>query len=307
VLTEQAHGVFVISVTPFTDQGAVDYASVDSVVEFYLEKGVHGVTILGMMGEAPKLSFEESSAFAAHVLQRVRQRVPVVVGVSNAGLDNLRCLALSSMDAGAAGVLVAPVPTVRTDGQLHAYYASLFEALGPDVPVIYQDYPLATGVHLSVQTFNEMVRDFPQLVMLKHEDWPGLGKISQIRATAERDGLRRVSILVGNGGLFLPLELRRGADGAMTGFAYPEMLVRVCELFRAGEREAAEDLYDDFLPLVRYEHQPGFGLAVRKEILRRRGAIASAAVRRPGPALDTADHEELDRLLARLARRREED
>jgi len=302
VLTEQAHGVYVISVTPFTDEGAVDYASVDSVVDFYLEKGVRGLTILGMLGEAPKLTFEEASTFTRHVLKRVDDRVPVVVGVSNPGLDNLSRLAQFAKDAGASGVLVAPIPSLKTDTQLYDYYASVFEALGPEVRVVCQDYPLMTGVHLSVATFNQMVRDFPQLVMLKHEDWPGLRKISQIRETAARDGGRRVSILVGNGGLFLPLELQRGADGAMTGFAYPDVLARVCELFTAGDSEAAEDLYDAYLPLLRYEHQPGYGLAVRKELLRRRGAIASSAVRKPGPVLTKADHEEIDRLLARLAR-----
>jgi 4-hydroxy-tetrahydrodipicolinate synthase len=305
MLTEEARGVYVISVTPFADDGAIDYASVDSVVEFYLEKGVRGITILGMMGEAPKLSFEEASAFARHVLKRVAERVPVVVGVSNPGLDNLSRLAHAAKDAGAAGVLVAPTPTIKTDPQLYDYYAAVCEALGPEIPVVYQDYPLTTGVHLSVTTFNQMVRDFPQVVMLKHEDWPGLRKISQIRETATRDGLRRVSILVGNGGLFLPLELRRGADGAMTGFAYPDVLARVCELSAAGDAEAAEDLYDRYLPLLRYEHQPGFGLAVRKELLRRRGAIASARVRKPGPALTQADHLEIDRFLARLARKGE--
>jgi 4-hydroxy-tetrahydrodipicolinate synthase len=302
VLTEEARGVYVISVTPFTDAGAIDYASVDSVVEFYLEKGVRGLTILGMMGEAPKLGFEEALAFTRHVLKRVDDRVPVVVGVSNPGLDNLVRLAHSARDAGASGFLVAPIPSLKTDVQLYDYYASVFEALGPEVRVVYQDYPFITGVHLSVATFNRMVRDFPQLVMHKHEDWPGLRKISQIRETAARDGGRRVSILVGNGGLFLPLELQRGADGAMTGFAYPDVLAQVCELFKAGDSGAAEDLYDRYLPLLRYEHQPGFGLAVRKELLRRRGAIASAALRKPGPALTQADHQEIDRFLARLAR-----
>src|SRR5262249_9439833 len=97
-----------------------------------------------------------------------------------------------------------------------------------------------------------------------------------------------------------PQELHRGADGAMTGFAYPEMLVQLCETFFAGRAEEAEDIFDNYLPLVRHEQQIGIGLAIRKEILRRRGAIASAAVRAPGPRLDRDDSEELDRLMHRL-------
>ena len=111
------------------------------------------------------------------------------------------------------------------------------------------------------------------------------------------------AVLTGNGGLYLPLELHRGADGAMTGFAFPEMLVRVCALHEAGDAAGAEDLFDAYLPLVRYEQQIGAGLAIRKETLRRRGVIASAMTRAPGPSMDSDDHAELDRLIARLKRR----
>ena len=303
MLNEQAKGVYVIAVTPFTETGEIDEPSVDRVVDFYLENGVHGLTILGMMGEAPKLTFEESLALARRVLARVAGRVPVVVGVSHPGLANLVRLARSSVDAGAAGVLVAPQAGLRVDDQVFGYYASVCEVLGEAVPVVVQDYPQSTGVYLSVPTFNRLVRDFPQIVMLKHEDCPGLGKLTAVRDTAAREGLRRVSILVGNGGLYFPQELQRGVDGAMTGFAYPEMLVGVFERFAVGDREGAEDLFDTYLPLVRHEQQPGFGLAVRKEILRRRGAIACAALRSPGPRLMPADHQELDGLIGRLQRR----
>ena len=139
------------------------------------------------------------------------------------------------------------------------------------------------------------------MVMLKHEDWPGLNKISRVR-DASAQGLRRVSLLVGNGGLYLPQELARGADGAMTGFAYPEMLVEVVALHHAGEPDKAEDLFDAYLPLVRHEQQPGFGLALRKEVLRRRGVISSARVRSPGPKLNSIDLNELTRLTDRVER-----
>ena len=302
-LSEAAKGVFIISVTPFDEDGGLDLTSAARLVDFYIDRGVDGITILGMMGEAAKLTPQESTDFAAFVVKRVDGRLPVVVGVSGVGLDNLARLTASVMDDGAAGVMVAPPPGLATDEKIRAYYAALCEALGPDVPLVYQDYPQATGVHLSVPTFNRLVDDHPQIVMLKHEDCPGLGKISEVRESAERDGRRRVSILVGNGGLYLPQELARGADGAMTGFAYPEMLVEVYRLFAAGETERAEDLFDTYLPLVRHEQQPGFGLALRKEVLRRRGIIANARTRKPGPSLSARDQAELDHLMARLQRR----
>jgi len=297
------NGVYIISVTPFTDQGDIDWASVDSLVEFYIAKGVSGVTILGMMGEAHKLAETESAAFAKYFIERVASRVPVIVGVSNAGVDSLVHLSKSVMDAGAAGVMIAPAAGLKTEVQIRDYFATVFKRLGPSLPVCFQDYPLGSGVNISVPAFLQLVDDHPSLVMFKHEDWPGLKKLQQVRRACDGQARRRISILCGNGGLYLPQELHRGADGAMTGFAYPEMLVDVCQTFFAGRSEDAEDLFDVYLPLVRHEQQIGIGLAIRKEILRRRGAIKSAAVRMPGPRLDKDDLEELDGLMDRLERR----
>jgi len=199
--------------------------------------------------------------------------------------------------------MVAPTPGLKGDRGVYDYYAQVFQLLGPSIPVVLQDYPQANGVHLDVDTFHRLVDGFPQLVMLKHEDAPGLGKLSRIRAESAAAGRRRVSILIGNGGLYYIQELQRGADGAMTGYAYPEMLVQVHRRFAAGDQDGAEDLYDAHLPLLKHEQQVGFGLLLRKEILRRRGAIASAKVRAPGGQLSATDHAELDRLIYRLERR----
>ena len=302
-LTEEASGVFIISATPFSEDGAIDFDSLDRLVDFYLERGVTGMTILGMMGEAPKMTGEESRTIITRVLGRVANRVPVVVGVSNAGLDNLASLAGFAMDEGAAGVMVAPQAVARTDEGVVAYFETVAERLGPDTPVVYQDFPLTTNMPISAAAFTRIVARCPSVVMLKHEDWPGLSKLSQVRAAAEATGARRVSILCGNGGLYLPQELSRGADGAMTGFAFPEMLVQVVQRHRDGDADGAEDLFDAYLPVVRHEQQPGFGLAVRKEILRRRGIIASATCRAPGPKLDKAGQGELTHMLDRLGRR----
>jgi 4-hydroxy-tetrahydrodipicolinate synthase len=303
-LDEQARGIYPISATPFTDDGAIDWESADRLTDFYLQCGVHGLTLLGMMGEAQKLTLEEAAAFATRVIRRVDGRVPVVVGVSAGGLAPLAELTRRVMDEGAAAVLVAPPTGLRTDDQIFDYVRGVVGALGPDVPVIYQDYPPTTNVYLSSTLFLRMVRAFAPLVMLKLEDCPGLDKLTRIRADSGRDSLRRVSVLIGNGGLYFPQFLQRGADGAMTGFAFPDVLVQVYERFVAGDRAGAEDLFDAYLPLVVYEQQPGYGLAVRKEILRRRGAIRSAAARAPGPRLGPADAAEIDALMARLERRR---
>jgi 4-hydroxy-tetrahydrodipicolinate synthase len=200
--------------------------------------------------------------------------------------------------------MIAPAPTLRTDEQIVGYFDKVNETLGPRVPWVLQDHPVATGVQMSTGVILRILKNSPTCVMLKHEDCPGLAKLSALRAASQRGEVQRVSILTGNGGgLFLPEELTRGADGAMTGFAYPEMMVDVCRAHAAGEVERAHDLFDAYLPLARYEQQPGIGLAVRKHLLVERGVIASSAVRRPGPKLAAADIADLARLTRRQARR----
>lgn len=301
-LNEQAKGVYIIAATPFTDEGAVDLQSVDTLTDFYLGCGVHGFTLLGMMGEAHKLTADESMSVVNRVIGRAQGR-QVIVGVSHAGLENVRRLSHEAMMAGASGVMVAPPPGLKGDEGLYNYYAQVFEALGSNIPVVYQDYPQTTGVYLPVNVFERLVDDFGQLVMLKHEDAPGLAKLTKVREGEKKPGRRRVSILVGNGGLYYPQEMRRGADGAMTGFAWPEMLVQVYDLFAGGRPDEAEDLFDIYLPLVRHEVQPAIGLALRKEVLFRRGAIKSPRQRAPGSSLTATDRTELDGLMARLERR----
>jgi 4-hydroxy-tetrahydrodipicolinate synthase len=300
-ISETTRGVYIISPTPFDEHGAVDFKSTDSLLDFYVDKGVTGITVLGILGEATKLSPDESKTFLDHVLKRVGGDKPVVVGASNPGTDNLVRFANDAMERGAAGLMIAPLAGLTNDDQIFAYWETILTRLGPDIPVCYQDYPQTTGVVTSVSVLHRLIDAFPNLVMLKHEEGSGLSKITRLRERSDAGKGRRISILVGNGGLYLPQELRRGVDGAMTGFAYPEMLVGVVEKFFAGDAEGAEDLFDRYLPLLRHEQQLGFGLAVRKEVLRRRGAIACAATRHPGPRLTAYDHQELDGLMARLA------
>ncbi|MDN4015371.1 dihydrodipicolinate synthase family protein [Zwartia panacis] len=297
---ETAEGVYLITVTPFKDNGDLDLASTDRMVDFCLERGVTGLTILGIMGEATKLTAEESRQFVRQVLARVQGKVPVVVGASAAGFAPMSELTKSVMDMGAAGVMVAPPSTVRTDDQICSYFDMVTETLGPDVPWCLQDHPTSTGVQMSSSVVLRILKNSPTCVMLKHEDFPGLAKLSAVRQAIEKGDLRKISILTGNGGgLFLPEEMVRGANGAMTGFAYPEMMVDVVNAFKAGNVERAFDIFDCYLPLAKYEQQAGVGLAVRKHLLAQRGAIASAAVRKPGPKLSALDLADIARLVAR--------
>src|SRR5580658_908501 len=301
-LTAEARGVFPIAPTPFHPDGRIDFESLDRLMDFYVGIGADGCTILGILGEAPKLDAAE----AIDVVRRCVRRapgLPFIVGVSAPGFAAMRGLARAAADAGAAAVMIAPPSSLRTDDQIVTYYAQAVEAIGADIPFVIQDYPLTLSVIMTPGVIKRIVEDNPSCVILKHEDWPGLEKISGLRSFQRQGAMRPISILTGNGGLFLDFEMERGADGANTGYAFPEMLIDVVRLSRGGERESAHDLFDAHLPLLRYEQQPGVGLAVRKYVMMRRGLLAHEAQRKPGAGLTAAARAEVDYLLARLARR----
>ena len=301
-LTSDARGVFPIAPTPFGPDGRIDFDSLDRLMDHYVAIGADGCTILGILGEAPKLDAAE----AIDVVRRCVKRapgLPFIVGVSAPGFAAMRGLARAAADAGVAAVMIAPPSSLRTDDQIVTYYAQAVEAIGADIPFVIQDYPLTLSVIMTPGVIKRIVEDNPSCVMLKHEDWPGLEKISGLRGFQRQGAMRPISILTGNGGLFLDFEMERGADGANTGYAFPEMLIDVVRLSREGERDEAHDLFDAHLPLLRYEQQPGVGLAVRKYVMMRRGLLAHDAQRKPGVALTAAARGEVDYLLARLARR----
>ena len=300
-LTATGTGVFPIAPTPFAPDGAIDWASVDRLFEFYARIGSDGMTVLGIMGEAPKLEPQESLAIVKRAVAIMGGK-PIVVGVSAPGFAAMRALAREAMEAGAAGVMIAPPNTLRTDDQIVTYYAQAADAIGGDVPFVVQDYPLITSVVMTPGVIRRIATDNANCVMLKAEDWPGLEKISTLRKWQAEGSLKPMSILVANGGLFLDFEMERGADGSNTGYAFPEMLIDVVRLSKAGERDRAHDLFDAHLPLLRYEQQPGAGLAVRKYVLTKRGILTHDAQRKPGAGLSATAKAEVDFLLQRLAR-----
>jgi 4-hydroxy-tetrahydrodipicolinate synthase len=301
-LDHTAKGVYPIAPTPFHADGSIDFASIDGMTEFYRKIGSTGMTVLGVMGEAPKLDGAEAIEVAKRFIKAAGD-LPVIVGVSAPGFAAMTSLARASMDAGAAGVMIAPPNTLRTDDQICGYYRQAVEAIGTDVPWVIQDYPLNFTVVMTPGVIKRIVTENPSCVMVKHEDWPGLEKISALRGWQEDGSLRPISILCGNGGLFLDFETERGASGAMTGYAFPDMLVDVVRLTAEGKRDDAHDVFDAHLPLLRYEQQPAVGLAIRKYVMAKRGIIASDAQRKPLVGMSAKARAEVDFLLGRLARK----
>ena len=292
-------GVIAIATTPFNNKNTIDFESVDSLSEYYLESKVSGVTILGVMGEAHKLNIEEQKLLIKRYIGKLINSVPVIVGVSNPGLDNLELLSKFSMDTGASGVMISGYNGLKNDDHIKNYFNQVIERT-QDIPICLQDYPPTTNVYFSESVINDVMENYPSIEMFKHEDSPGHNKLSRLLRYRDSNLNKKYSVFVGNGGLYVPQELERGADGIMTGFAFTEILVNLYDLFSNNQKAIAEDLFDIFLPLIRHEQQFGIGLGLRKYVLQKRGIIKSLKVRSPGPVLTEDDIKEIEHLLIRL-------
>ncbi len=288
---EQLHGVYNILTTPFNPNGELDETSLRHLTESVIQMGVTGLTILGVAGEAHKLTEPESRRLIDVVMGVNNGRVPIVIGASRDGTDTTIAACKEAERLGAAGVMIAPPTFAQPGPALTEHFRRVGDAIG--VPITLQDYPPVNGVTLSPRAMAEIVEAVPQITTIKLEDPPTPQRIAQTRSLTGD----RVSIVGGSGGMYLLDELRRGGSGTMTGFAFPEVLVAIWNAWSSGDRERAATTYYTYLPVLVFEGQPRIGVAVRKEILRRRGLIDHATVRHPGPSLVAGVVEDLDEML----------
>jgi 4-hydroxy-tetrahydrodipicolinate synthase len=285
-------GVCTITLTPFTDEGDVDLGSIDSLTELYLDSGVHGLTTLGIMGEAHKLSDAERQAVMQRYLSAAAGSVPVVVGCSAAATRVTVERAREAEEAGAAAVMVAPPNNVRNLDLVFEHYRRVAEAVS--LPVVVQDEPVNTGVVMPAPFIARLVNEIEGCRYVKLEEAPTTIKITSLLEKIQGDA----GIFGGLGGMYFYEELVRGAAGIMTGFAYQEILVRTYELFSKGRKREAQEYFFRYLPLIRFEAQLGVGgVGIRKEIFKLRGVISSSHVRFPAPALDAETLKELGELV----------
>jgi 4-hydroxy-tetrahydrodipicolinate synthase len=278
-------GVYNIMVTPFDGNDRIDEESLRSVVDFQVAKGAHGLTILGLLGEGQKLSDAERDFVIDTVMDQVKGRIPVVVTTSHMSPTVVIERSKRAKELGAEGVMVAPPTLLRNMDAVAQFYATLKKEL--DMPIVVQDEPVATNVIMPASFLANN-----GLPIIKLEDPPVPQKITQI-LNQNPDA----QILGGLGGQYFIEELERGAVGTMTGFAFTEALIEMYDLFNAGKQQEARDLFYKYTPILRYEGQANVSVSIRKEILKRRGAIKHADVRTPGAKLDAPGMEELTKLL----------
>lgn len=282
-------GVHSIMPTPFTDTGALDLASMETLTSFLIERGVDGLVVLGTLGEAPKLDEAEQERVLSAVVAAAASRVPVFAGCAAAGSDLAARRGARFIELGASGLLVTP-PPVQSDTVILEYYRCVHDAT--DKPIVVQDYPASTDILLAPALISQLHDEMPRIAAIKLEHQPTGSKITALRKLGSD-----ISILGGLGAQYYYEELERGSDGMMSGFSYPEILVAIQRAYDAGDSKTAREIFYRACPLIRYEFQPGIGLALRKEIYRRRGAIASGFVRHPGQQIDPALIKELDQIL----------
>jgi 4-hydroxy-tetrahydrodipicolinate synthase len=287
-------GVFPILVTPFDEREEIDLESFTRMVRFMADIGVDGVTILGVLGESNRLGDSERERLIRAAVSAVGGRIPVIVGTSHKGTIATRHLSQMAEALGAEAVMVAPSrEPVPGEEKVFEYFRQVAD--GISIPIVVQDHPSSTEVHLSVPLLLRLVNEIPRVGCLKEEAPPTPAKI---HALVKGMTGRKVPVLTGLGALYGIFDLEQGSSGFMTGFAFPEVLAAIVREVRRGRMDAAWDLYRRFLPLIVFEQQPGVG--IRKEIYRMRGLIQAACVRHPGAGVSPAAADQLRALLARI-------
>ncbi len=287
-------GVYNITPTPFATDGTLDERSLATLTRYLIDKRVDGLTILGVLGEADKVSESERDRIVATVVETADGRVPVCVGTSHAGTDVCVEYSRRAQKLGAKAVMVGPPKLARSsDASFRRHYLTIAEAI--EVPIVIQDYPPASGVFMGVDFLAAIGEESPQCRFVKLEDEPTPAKIGELLAANPN-----MAVFGGLGGMMLLEELKRGAVGTMTGFAFPEVLVDICRRFFKGDIDGATEVFYRFCPLIRFENQARINVALRKHIYHVNGAINSPHVRAPGAALDRGTLEDLNDLLHRL-------
>ncbi len=289
-------GVHNVMATPFLPDESLDEASIRSLVGYCAAAGCDGILMLGVLGEADRLSDDERETVIRTAIEAAGGRLQVTVGITHQSTVVTRARALAAANAGATAVMVSPPVGSAAGPALHAHFARVADGLS--VPVVVQDHPTSSGVKLPVEFIAGLAGVLPPGGVVKLEDPPAAPKIAALLAKTDA-----FTVLGGLGGVALMQELEAGSIGTMTGFALPDVLVRIVSAFRRGDVDAAYRSFDEALPVIVFEAQPGAGVGLRKELLRQRGAIAHATVRQPAPAPNPTLLSALETLLRRLEMR----
>jgi 4-hydroxy-tetrahydrodipicolinate synthase len=286
-------GVYPIVNTTFNEDGTLDLVSQRRLVRFLIDAGVHGLGLFGNASEGYALAEAERRHLTKVILEEAAGAVPVVVSSGYTGTDVAVALSVEAQEAGADALMILPPYYLKPDAEgVYHYFASISRAVR--IPIMVQDAPLMTQVPMGAELLARMARELDNVRMVKVEAPPTPPKISRLKQLAGD----QLTLFGGLNGHFLLEELARGAVGTMPGSDMPDVFVRIWEAARRGDHAFARAEFGRALPLIRYELQPGMGVAVMKQNLCDAGIIASARTRHPTRTLEAADLAEIRSLRA---------
>jgi 4-hydroxy-tetrahydrodipicolinate synthase len=282
-------GVIPILVTPFNEDESVDTHSIQTMIRLMQNIGVQGITILGVLGEANRLSDNERELVISSAIEAAGQ-LPVIVGTSAAGTRSVINHNQLAKKLGASAVMITPqAEAVPSDEKVFTHFHSILNET--DLPVVLQDHPASTGVHMATDLIFKMLDELTGFCGVKLEAVPTAPKLRSLKT---RYG-NKVSVMTGLGALYGAFDLEAGSDGFNTGFAFPEVLIALTKMAKKNDWDSLQEIYQRFLPLIVYEQHPG--VAIRKELLKMRGAIRTARVRSPGVQGTDSIHKTLSKLI----------
>lgn len=287
-------GVYPILPTPFRNDESVDLDSYAGIIRFMTEIGVDGITILGVLGEANRLIDAERKVVIQTAIESAAGKIPVIVGTSHSGTRATIQLSQMAANLGASGIMVTPhrEPT-PIEQRIFDHFSTVGSEI--DIPIVLQDHPISTQVNMSLDLVLRMVNEIETIACIKQEAVPSPARVGALIAGMSN---RRLPILTGLGALYGGYELLAGADGFMTGFAFPEILQAMTHASASGDTNKAFETYSRYLPLIVFEGQPG--VAVRKDLFRLRGLMPSSTVRKPAESITDSARYQLEEVICRV-------
>eukprot|EP01083_Nonionella_stella_P272307 923325_1 len=281
------NGIWPIIATPFNEDETINYTVFEKIINFYSnEVGVNGCTITGVLGESNRLLDDERKNLIS-IATSVSSK-PICVGTSHSATYSTIKLSEQAMACGAHSVMITPSrENVPDQHNIISFYRKIFGALGKDVPIVLQDHPVSTQVHVTMDTIKTVLTDCPSVKCIKLESLPSPPKIRHLVPWIYQNK-HDVTVLPGLGALYGLFDLECCAHGFMTGFAFPEILEAIYreQIINRNNRNA-KLLYQQYLPLLVFEQQPT--LVIRKDFYQLRGLMdCGARVRHPGKNPDKA-------------------
>ncbi|QEH40948.1 4-hydroxy-tetrahydrodipicolinate synthase [Chitinophaga sp. XS-30] len=209
MLQQQLRGTGVALVTPFTTQGAIDWNSLERLIDHVISGGVNYVVTLGTTGETPTLSSDEKLDLIKFTFEKVAKRVPVVVGIGDYSTqDVVSRLEKCPLDEAAAVLSVAPYYSKPTQEGIFQHYKAI--AAASPKPIILYNVPARTGRNMTADTTLRIAREVENVIAMKEASGDMLQCMQIIRDKPEG-----FLVISGDDGVAMP-QLACGMDGVIS-------------------------------------------------------------------------------------------